>query len=569
MGNDTRDTEWDRRRFLKLMGAGSFAASIAGCSGGSEYGEGQQESPTPTEEVGGSGTQQEETTETGEGSSEAKDLGTAVYGYNQPMTKYDPSTNFDGTSLVLSNVYEPLLWYNLKGNSELHPALATSYEASDDGLTWTFSLREGVQFHHGYGEMTAEDVVFSITRTIEMGQGAAWIWGAVDTVEATDEYTVKFTLSNKAPLDLIAASQYGAWVFSKKGAQEKGDTFKAQQKWFMEGNDLGTGPYVISDWKKSTSVTVSKFDDYWRGWDGDHFSKGRIAIVDEPSTYIQMIKSGKADVIGRAPFPRLADLEADENIELAVEDSFQQLYGMLNVRKGATQDVNVRRAIRHAFPYEQAINEIRKGYGRVAQGVVPRNMWGHNDDLSIPEYDLDKARSLIEQSDYNVEDIDLTLTYTSGNSTEKRTALILQENLDEIGVNLQVKKYPWSTQWDRARTLDTAPNIFIFYWWPTYITPYDYLYSMFNCVKDKPLFNLTWWCNEDFDALINEAHKLAGTDREAAIEKFKQAQTMLEENALSINFWLLQRVHPKRTDLKGYTPNPAYPNVVFFYNLYR
>jgi|AntRauMinimDraft_3_1070383.scaffolds.fasta_scaffold00910_4 peptide/nickel transport system substrate-binding protein len=561
---ENTDSEWDRRRFLKMMGAGALSASVAGCSSGNEsYSDGTTTGPN------GGTTEDSSGTETETEGSEAEDLGTAVYSYTQTMTKYDPSTNFDGTSLVLSNVYEPLLWYNTEGNQELHPGLATDYEVSEDGLAWTYNLREGVQFHHDYGEMTAEDVVFSIERTMELGQGAAWIWAAVDAVEAVDDYTVEFTLNNRVPLDLITASQYGAWIFSKKGAHEKGESFEAQKEWFENGNDLGTGPYTITDWQQSSSVTVSKFDDYWGGWEKKHFSEGKIAIVTEPSTYVEMLKGGDADILGRAPFPRLSELENNEDIEIAVEDSYQQLYGMMNVRKDGTDDVNVRRAIRHVFPYEQAIKEIRSGYGEQAQGVVPSNMWGHDSDLPTPDTDVEKAEEYLEQSDYSAEELSLTITYTSGNSTERRTALILQNNLEQIGVDLTVEKYPWSTQWERAKSVETAPNIFMFYWWPTYITPYDYLYSMFHCVEDTPNFNLTWWCNEDFDSLINEAHSQASTDRDAAVEKFKQAQQMIESDALSINFWRLNRIHPKRTSLKGYQPNPAYPNVVFFYDLYR
>ncbi len=110
---------------------------------------------------------------------------------------------------MVGNAYETLVFYNPPGSEEvLGPALATSWESSEDGLTWTFHLRKGVKFHDGT-DFNAEAVEYSVERTIDLGLGAAFIWDAVEEVNVIDDYTVEFKLKYAAPLDLVAASGYG------------------------------------------------------------------------------------------------------------------------------------------------------------------------------------------------------------------------------------------------------------------------------------------------------------------------------------------------------------------------
>ncbi|MGB9606576.1 MAG: ABC transporter substrate-binding protein, partial [Bryobacteraceae bacterium] len=132
------------------------------------------------------------------------------------MTTWDPSASFSTEVLYMVNLYEPLLYVNPPGSPEqFRPALAESWEVSSDGLEWTFHLRKGVKFHDGE-PLTAQAVQQSIQRTIDLGLGAAFIWSPVDTIEAVDDYTVRFHLKYAAALDLIAASSNGAWIMSPK-----------------------------------------------------------------------------------------------------------------------------------------------------------------------------------------------------------------------------------------------------------------------------------------------------------------------------------------------------------------
>ena len=139
----------------------------------------------------------------------------AFYAFNsEPILDWDPSVEYSNGIVVLNNVYETLLRYEPL-SKEVIPVLATEYTKSDDGLTWTFKIREGVKFHNG-DDLTAEDVKASIDRTIALGQGAAFVWDPVEEIVIKDDYTVDFKLKYPAPLDLIASSGYAAFIMPPK-----------------------------------------------------------------------------------------------------------------------------------------------------------------------------------------------------------------------------------------------------------------------------------------------------------------------------------------------------------------
>ncbi len=125
----------------------------------------------------------------------------------------------------------------------------------------------------------------------------------------------------------------------------------------------------------------------------------------------------------------------------------------------------------------------------------------------------------------------------------------------------------WEAQWDLAKSdPQNAQDIFVMYWWPDYISPYTFLYSMFHS-EDDILFNLGYYSNPEYDELIDTANEVSGSDREKATEMFIEAQEMLVDDAVSLFFYDVANTHLARSDIKGFVDNPAYPHVVFVYQL--
>jgi len=146
---------------------------------------------------------------------------------------WDPAVAYGHESYVLNNIYDPLTRYNSK-EGKLEPALATEWSVSEDGLTWTFKLREGVTFHSGE-PMTSHSIKAMIDRSVQMGQGAQYLWGDAQ-VSTPDDMTVVITTSQPLPLDLVSSGSYSCNVYSGAAAAESND-------WFQQGNADGAGPY--------------------------------------------------------------------------------------------------------------------------------------------------------------------------------------------------------------------------------------------------------------------------------------------------------------------------------------
>lgn len=487
----------------------------------------------------------------------------AVYAMVTSYPDIDPSISFSDDSVVTSNAYETLVWYNPPGSAEmLSPGLATSWESNEDATEWTFYLREGVKFHDGT-DFNAEAVKYSIDRTMDMAMGASYIWDPVEEVEVVDEYTARFKLSYAAPVDLIAASGYGSWMMSPTCSEAH------DSEWLNEGHDCGSGPYMIESRERGTRLVMTRFDDYWGGWQEGQFHKVLFNIVEEPTVRQQMIEAGEADVTYLLARENYEALDAREDVTVYTNPSFQNLIGLLNHEKAPLDDPLVRQAISYAFPYDDLITNVMMGAAVQAHGPVPTEMWGSSEDLTQYDYDLDKARELLDQAGYPDGGFDLLMTHATGDLDEAQVGELWRAELAKLGINLEVRAMSWEPQWDLAMSDPmAAQDIFVMYWWPDYVSPYSFLFSMFHC-EEEPFFNLGYVCDADVDEAMDRANELSGSDRAEAERVFIEAEQMLIDNADAVFFYDVMNEHVLPSDIKGYADNPAYPHVVFFYNLSR
>lgn len=487
----------------------------------------------------------------------------AVYAHPGTFPDLDPSPGFSNENVVMGNVYETLTFYNPPGSAEtISPKLAVSWESNDEATEWTFKLRDGVKFHDGT-DFNAEAVKFSIERTKEIGLGAAFIFDPVAEIEVVDDLTVKFKLSYAAPMDLILSSGYAAWMMSPATVSGK------DSDWFNQGNDAGTGPYTITSYEPGQRLIIDRFDDYWGGWSEGQFTKVVFEVVEDPTVAEQMIRAGEADFTYNLPFENYAALESISDVVVDRTPSFQNLLALLNTRKPPLDDPKVRQALIHSFPYQAVVDNLYAGLGTQASGPVPAGMWGHNPTLAEQyTFDLDKAAQLLAEAGH-ADGLSLVYTHVAGDLDEQQVGELWRSELAKIGVDLEVRGLAWEAQWDLAKTNpEEAQDIFAFYWWPTYVTPYDFLFSMYH-IEDEPFFNLSYYNNPDFDAAIDQANELSGVDRAKAEQMFMDAQQMLVDDAASIFIVDLPHIHVIRSDISGFVNNPAYSHVVFWYDLKR
>jgi len=487
-----------------------------------------------------------------------------TYASLSEMTTLDPSTDFSNSILILCLMYEPLLWYDPLKKEKI-PALATSWESKENGTVWIFHLRKGVTFHDGT-PFDANAVKYSLNRTITLGQGGYFIWAPVKEINVVDDYTVEFKLSYPAPLDMIAAASYAAWIFSPNTPNTA--------DWFNAGHDSGSGPYKITKWDPETEVILEKNEDWW-GWKEPNYPMASskapdvfiVKIVKDAVTQERLVQAGEIDIAQYPPLEDIDMLKADPNLVVAEKPSFQNLLILLNTRKAPLNDTRVRRAIAHAIAYDDIVEVARSGIARVASGPVPYGMPGHFEDLRY-EQNLTKAKELLTEAGYPEGGFKLVLTHTAGDIYEKKSAEVIKANLAQLGIDLEIRAMSWEEQWDLAlsgwENPDAAQDILMFYWWPTYITAYDFLFNMFHN-EENQLFNLCYYSNPEFDTIADKACELEGIDYAKALELYHQAQKILYEDVPGIGLWdgVDVRVATKRIGNLENAINPAYPTVIF------
>ena len=481
--------------------------------------------------------------------------------YATSFPDLDPSTSSSNENAILANVYEPLLWYrvNESGEGFLEPALATAWSPSDDGLEWTFSLRQGVKFQDGT-LFTSDAVKFSIERTMRIGGGLSWIWSSVESIAAPDDYTVVIRTGDPVPLDLIASSTYAAWIMSPAVGEKGAD-------WFNAGNAAGTGPYVVRQHLPGERTVLERFDGYWGGWPDEHVDIAVFEVVEDTVLREQMLLSGQVDWTVELQEDNLESIDAAEGVRIDRAPSYINYAAHFNTRLAPLDDVRVRQALSYAFPYEDYVSLAMGGSAMQAFGPVPQTMGGKAESGVRYMLDLDRARVLLAEAGHPDGGFEITATYTSGISAGAKATELYKAELAKIGVTLNIQPMSWEAQWELAKSgAANAQGLFLMYWWPTYITPYDFLASLYR-TEDEPFFNLAYYSNPEFDALIDGANFKLVTDREAALREFSQASDLLTEDAVSLFLFDQDSIHGIRDGIKGYVDNPAYSHVVFLRDL--
>jgi len=420
-----------------------------------------------------------------------------------------------------------------------------------------------VTFHDGE-PMNADAVVKSLDAARTSG-GASFIWWMVDSIEAVDDMTVQFNLSSSAPIDLIASSLYGAWIFSPKAL----DAAAADENYWANGVEAGTGPYMLESYTPDQEIVFQQFPDYWGGFDDSNYDTVLVQIVPEALTQQQMFEAGDVDLITRIPSENYASFRDNPDYTFLEEASFFNYVGYFNTLRAPLDNVKVRQALSYAIPYEDIIKIGAEGLGTQSRGPVPEGVWPWSPAVKQYTYDLDKARELLTEAGYEGGGFSLRLTYAAENATEEAFAPLIKDSFAQIGVDVTVEAIAFSQQWAEAKADPAnAQDIFLVLYWPTYSDAgSDNLWSLFY-YTEKPFFNLSYWNNEAYNTTLDEAIALTVTDPETSQAKYVEAMNILYDEAPGISFFDTKAVFiiPKHID--GFNYNLNYPFVqYFFYDL--
>jgi peptide/nickel transport system substrate-binding protein len=480
------------------------------------------------------------------------------------FTTWDPVKSFSTEAAYMGNMYEQLLRINPPGSAEnFTPLLATSWETSADGLVWTFNLRPNVKFHDGE-PLTAEAVKLSIEAAKDHA-GASFIWLPLDTIEVVDDLTVKFNLFYAAPLDLIASSLYGAWIVSPNALA----AVAADPNYFETGLEAGTGPYMLESYSPDQEVVFQRFDDYWGGWQEGQFDTVLVTIVGAAITQQQMLEGGEVDLVTRMPEENYTAFKTNPDYNYYEEQTFFNYIGFFNTLRAPLDNPAVRKALSYAIPYQDIITVGVSGKGTQSRGPVPQGVWPWSDQVNQYTYDLTQAKDLLTAAGYPDGGFSLKLTYASENDVEAAFAPLIKDSFAQIGVEVIIEPMLWSQQWEAAKTDPAnAQDIFLLLYWPTYSDAgSDNLWSMFY-YTEYPFFNLSYWNNPDFNALVDEAIITTVTDPTTSQTKYIEAMNLLVDEAAGLFFMDVVYTYVVPKYIEGFEYNLNYPfTQYFFYQL--
>lgn len=488
--------------------------------------------------------------------------GTLVFGAWQTPDTMDPQkSGLAATGRILANVFDPLVW-QFPGDDTVYPGLAESWEISEDGLEYTFTLRQDVTFHNGE-PFNSTSVQYTFERLNNPVNGTlASVPLGYNRVDIVDDYTATVVFESPyAPfLTLIAA---GSWRCLAPEYTESNP----------EGMGLtppGTGPFMVTDYVANSHVTLQRYDAYNWGPEAYFGRKGPALldgidwrIIAEASTRGATLESGEVDLIEEvvpAQYDTLkgnAALTVYEQGTLGCPRSVQ-----LNCEKAPTDDVLVRQAMVHAVDRSVVTDVIFRGTVPIAYGPLEPLTAGYNPEVeSYYPYDVDKANELLDQAgwirdgDFRQKDGEQlnVLFIVQSNDNFDETAQVIQSQFREVGINLELTSEAQPTSFNTYNRGDQ--NLANIFWWGA--DP-ESLHSLYHSSQIEAGFNWSHYSNPEVDALLEEGYVVS--DPDSRLDLYRQAQLLIMDDAALIPVWGKMQLLAGKSEVTGwdYTLN-IYP----------
>ena len=436
-----------------------------------------------------------------------------------------------GTKEVMFNVFEGLMKPTSTG--DLTPAVAESYTVSEDRLTYTFTLREGVKFHNG-DEVTAEDVVYSISRCADTTDGTPLVeaFSVIQSVEAVDARTVAITIAE--PSNEFISYMTTAILPADYDQQDTAP--------------VGTGPFKFVSRAAQDNIVLERFDEYWGT--PAYLDKVTFKIMENADSLVMSLQSGAIDLCSHLTSTQVAQLGGDFYVAEGTMNLVQALY--LNNAEKPFDDVRVRQALCYAVDKQGIIDLAFDGYGSpIGSSMYPA--FGKYFDESLTNYytkDVEKAKSLLADAGYP-NGFEMTITVPSNYQPHIDTAQVLVEQLKEIGVTAKIELVEWGT-W--------VSDVYAGRQFQSTVVGVDAsnmtaraLLERFTSDYAKNFINYN---NADYDALFQQALVTYDDGEQTAI--YKAMEKNLTENAANVYIQDLADLVAVRQGLEGVTFYPIY-----------
>jgi len=502
---------------------------------------------------------------------------TFIFGRGGDTIQLYPAVVTDGESFrVTGQILEPLFQYEDGGTRPI-PALATDYSVSDDGLVWTVNLREGVKFHDGT-DFNADAVVVNFERQwktdhplhfeSEVYAYWGWMWFGFDddsiitNVEAVDDYTVEFTLSEPlAPM--LANLAMDMFAISSPTAMEKyGEDYGTPS-----AGAVGTGPFKFVEWLEDDHITVEANVDYWGG--APTIGKIIWRVIPDDSARYLALRAGDIHALEQAGIEDIKDAEADPNLYIEAM-GLNTGYLAFNYHIEELQDPKVREAVFHAIDREALKDAFYGDYGQVPTTFLHHSMWGRP-DLEPWEYNPELSKELLAEAGFpdglkEVTNVDtgevgpLKLYYMPVTRfyypSPKEIGEAMAADLAKVGIETElILEGDWPTYLAAARAGELY-GLYMLGWGGDNGDPDNFLcYFFCRCTDEESAIGQGWYVNVELAELLKDA--AVATDLAARDEMYQQAEQMLYDDRARL--WVMHNDTPRIFSAKvsGFVVQPV------------
>ncbi|WP_333834297.1 ABC transporter substrate-binding protein [Rubrimonas sp.] len=472
-----------------------------------------------------------------------------------PHVVYDVPMQF-----YMLNVYDTLFRY-IGNPPELEPWLASGYEVSADGQTWTFSLKDDVQFHDG-SALTAEDVVYSFQRLLNLRTGPAGAFLPVldpEGVEAVDDMTVRFTL--KQPYAPFLSAVPLVAILNKDVVEANAADGDWGRAW-LSSNSAGSGAYVLdpATYVPQERVDLAIFRDHFYGWNDNPnpIEIVRAYPVAETSTRVLALINGEIDATDSyLPTDQIERIARAEGVRVAQDESMRVMVIRMNNAKPPFDNVNFRKCVSHAFDYEGFIDVILGGFPVRNAGPNPQNLWGAPDDLAGYDYDLEEAARYCDAARSEGAPVDRGVEIHIQSALEQTTqaAEVLQAGLGAIGVNLEIVPSTWAQLTSSTGSAETTPDMWI-HWVSTYfVDPENWIGQMYDTTFAGTWKASSWYANDRVDELLRSAR--AEPEQATRAGYYEEASRLVVEDAADIWIYNTVQLRGLSERIEGYKFSPV------------
>jgi dipeptide transport system substrate-binding protein len=481
---------------------------------------------------------------------------------------FDPALYTAGTTFDASShpIYDHLTEFKV-GTTEVLPGLAESWEVSEDGMTVTFKLRQGVKFHANdqftpTRDFNADDVIFTFDRQgnpdnpYNSYSGGTWeYYGSmsmpdlVESIEKVDDYTVQFNLTRpEAPFIANMAMDFAS-IVSKEYADAMMEAGKPEQ---LNQAPIGTGPFKFQAYQKDAVIRYLRNDEYY----GDKAKVESLifAITPDAAVRYQKVQAGECHIMA---YPNPADVAAmKDSPEVVVmeQEGLNVGYLAYNTNVAPFDNANVRKALNMAIDKQSIIDVVFQGSGQIAKNPIPPTMWSYDDAIVDDPYDPEAAKLMLEAE--GVTDLSMKIwampVQRPYNPNARRMAELMQDDLSKVGVTVEIVSYEWGEYLERSKAADRDGAVLLG-WTGDNGDPDNFLAVLLGCdaVGNSNRAN---WCNADFDKLIQDAKVLPTQEERAAL--YEQAQVIFKDQAPWATIAHSVVYMTMRPEVEGYVVHP-------------